>query len=395
MKYAIVLPDGAADEPVDALDGRTPLVAAATPHIDSIATTGRQGRVVTVPKGFALGTDVATLSLFGYDPRVDHCGRAPLEAAAQGLVVEPTDVVFRCNFVTVVDGVMRDFTAGHIRQVEADRLIADLNDRLAHLGCRFHSGVSYRHLMIASGVNDLRPETTPPHDIPDQPVADHLPRGPGADWVNDVMRQARDVLGDHEVNLVRRDLDENTAADIWLWGQGKPKALTPFIDRFGLCGAAIAAVDVIKGIAVSVGFTVLDVPGATGFLDTNYAGKGKAAVEALDDFDIVVVHIEAPDEAGHLGDVDAKVAAIQRIDEHIVGPLLDRLRSFDQWKIMIAPDHPTPVARRTHTDTPPPFCIAGHAVHTVLSKPFSEATAALSDLQVDPGYELMEFFLRP
>lgn len=395
MKYAIVLPDGAADEPVDALDGRTPLVAAATPHIDSIATGGRQGCVVTVPKGFPPGTDVATLTLFGYDPRVDHCGRAPLEAAAMGLVVDPGDVVFRCNFVTIVDGVMRDFTAGHIRQVEADRLITDLNDRLAHLGCRFHSGLSYRNLMVASGMNDVRLETTPPHDIPDQPVADNLPRGPGADWVNEIMRQAKDVLGDHDVNLVRRDLDENTAGDIWLWGQGRPKALTPFVDRFGLRGAAVAAVDVIKGIAVSVGFTVLDVPGATGFLDTNYAGKGKAAVEALDDFDIVVVHIESPDEAGHLGDVDAKVTAIQRIDEHIVGPLLDRLRSFDQWKIMIAPDHPTPVARRTHTATPPPFCIAGHAVHTVLNKPFSEATAALSDLQVDPGHELMEFFLRP
>ncbi len=395
MKYAIVLPDGAADEPVDALDGRTPLVAAATPHIDAIATSGRQGRVVTVPKGFSPGTDVATLSLFGYDPRVDHCGRAPLEAAAQGIVVEPTDVVFRCNFVTIVDGVMRDFTAGHILQVEADRLIADLNDRLAHLGCRFHSGVSYRHLMVATGVTDLRPTTTPPHDIPDQPAADHLPHGPGADWVNDVMRQAKDVLSDHEVNLVRRDLDENIASDIWLWGQGKPKALTPFADRFGLNGATIAAVDVIKGIAASVGFSVLDVRGATGFLDTNYVGKGDEAVKALDDFDIVVVHIESPDEAGHLGDVDAKVTAIQRIDEHIVGPLLDRLRSFDQWKIMIAPDHATPVGRRTHTDTPPPFCIAGHAVHTVLNKPFSEASAAMSDLQVDPGYELMEFFLRP
>jgi len=394
MKYAIVLPDGAADEPVEELDGRTPLEAARTPGIDWVATNGRQGRVVTVPQGFTPGSDVATLTLFGYDPRVDYFGRAPLEAVARGIETRPDQLVFRCNFVTVTDGVMEDFTAGHISQKEADRLIADLNERIADKRCQFHSGMSYRNLMVASDVTNIDPQCTPPHDIPDKPVSAYLPRGPGSDWVKSVMERARSILADHDVNLVRRDLAENPATDIWLWGHGKRKRLQPFAERFGVSAAVIAAVDLTRGIARTLGMELLDVPGATGYLDTNYVGKGSAAVEALDTFDLAVVHIEAPDEAGHLGDVHAKVEAIERIDEHIVGPLLSALRSHDQWRIMIAPDHPTPVAQRVHTSVPPPFCLAGHSVPTVLSRPFSERAAAESDLQVDPGHELMEYFLK-
>lgn len=394
MKYAIVLPDGAADEPVEELDGRTPLEAAKTPHIDWVATNGRQGCVVTVPEGFAPGSDVATLSLLGYDPRVDHHGRAPLEAAARGVECRADQLVFRCNFVTILDGILIDFTAGHISQTEADRLIADLNGLLADDGCRFHAGVSYRNLMVASGLSKVNPACTPPHDIPDRPVADHQPRGPGAEWVMRIMERAHGLLIDHDVNHVRRDLGENPATDIWLWGQGRPKPLPPFAARFGLSAALIAGVDLIRGIGRSAGMEVLDVPGATGYLDTDYAGKGAAAVSSLDAFDLVIVHIEAPDEAGHLGDVAEKIAAIERIDEHIVGPLLEKLRGFKQWKILIAPDHPTPVGSRIHTRTPPPFCFAGHRVQSVLSRPFSEATAKASDLQVDPGHELMEYFLR-
>ncbi len=394
MKYAIVLPDGAADEPVEELEGRTPLEAARTPGIDWIAMNGRQGRVVTVPQGFAPGSDVATLTLFGYDPRVDYSGRAPLEAVARGIETRPDQLVFRCNFVTVTDGAMEDFTAGHISQTEAERLIADLNEQLGDKRCQFHSGMSYRNLMVASDVANVDPHCTPPHDIPDQPVSAHLPHGSGSDWVKSVMERARSILADHDVNLVRRDLTENPATDIWLWGHGKRKRLQPFAERFGVSAAVIAAVDLTRGIARTVGMELLDVPGATGYLDTDYVGKGSAGVEALDSFDLVVVHIEAPDEAGHLGDVDAKVEAIERIDEHIVGPLLCALRSHDKWRIMIAPDHPTPVEQRVHTSVPPPFCIAGHAVPTVLDRPFSEHAAAESDLQVDPGYELMEYFLK-
>lgn len=394
MKYAIVLPDGAADEPIGELEGRTPLQAAKKPNMDWIAAHGRQGCVVTVPRGFAPHSDVATLSLLGYDPRIDYSGRAPLEAAARGIAAQADELIFRCNFVTIVDEVMTDFTAGHISQAEADRLIADLNQSLAGRGCRFFSGVSYRNLMVATNASEMDLQSTPPHDIPDRPVAQHWPRGRGSERIQAIMEEARRLFAEHEVNLVRRDLGENPATDIWLWGQGRAKTLEPFASRFGVRAAAIAAVDLIRGIAKTVGMDVLEVAGATGYLDTNYAAKGAAATAALTSYDLVVVHIEAPDEAGHLGDVHAKVKAIERIDECIVGPLLETLRRSDEWRILISPDHPTPVARRVHTNTPPPFCMAGHRVHGVVREPFSEAAAAASDLQIDPGHELMEYFLR-
>ncbi len=393
MKYAIVLPDGAADEPLAELDGRTPLEAARTPHIDWIATHGRQGCVVTVPEGFTPGSDVATLSLFGYDPHTYHTGRAPLEAAARGISACADELIFRCNFVTIVEGRMVDFTAGHISQVEAERLIADLNKKFGQERCVFHAGISYRNLMIASDVAELSPRCTPPHDFPGATVSSHLPGGPGAAWVREVMNVAHAVLEKHEVNEVRRDLGENPATDIWLWGQGRPPTLERFQDRFGIAGSVVAAVDLIRGIARSVGMELLEVPGATGYLDTDYVAKGKAAVDALGSFDLSIVHVEAPDEAGHLGDAAAKVEAIERIDELVVGPLLNELRRHDAWRILVAPDHPTPVRTRIHTAVPPPFCMAGHAIHSVLKRPFSERTANESDLQIDPGYEMMEYFL--
>lgn len=394
MKYAIVLPDGAADEPVDKLDGKTPLAAASTPHIDWVAAHGRIGTVVTVPEGFQPGSDVATLTLFGCDTRQDYFGRAPLEAAAKGIAIGQGQIVFRCNLVTVTDGLMADFTAGHISQKEADQLIADLNNSLQDSGCRFHSGVSYRNLMVADAPADADPKCVPPHDIPDQPIAKHLPRGKGAEWVRSITDRARDVLASHDVNAVRADLGENPATDIWLWGQGRPRELRSFVDRYSVRGAVIAAVDLIRGIARSLDMHLIDVPGATGYLDTNYPGKGEAAARALNDFDLVAVHIEAPDEAGHQGDVEAKVKAIEAIDEHVVGPLLRKLRTFDRWRILIAPDHPTPVGRRVHTTTPPPFCLAGHRIESMSVKAFDETIAADSALRIDPGHELMEYFLR-
>lgn len=339
VKYALILPDGAADEPVGELDGQTPLQAARTPNIDWIASNGRQGRVVTVPDGFSPGTAVATLSLFGYDPRADYFGRAPLEALAQGIEIPAGSQVFRCNFVTITDGIMEDFTAGHLTQTEAQRLIADLNDDLADEGCHLYSGMSYRSLLVTAKTPDGKTDCTPPHDIPDQPVDHHQPRGPAAEWIRKVARLAHETLKNHDVNLVRRDLGENPATDIWLWGQGRPGSLEPFASRFGVQGVVIAAADLIRGLARCMGMEHIDVPGATGFLDTDYAAKGSAAVSALDTYDLVVVHVEAPDEAGHQGDVAAKVTAIEQIDEHIVGPVLERLRNDDKWKIMVAPDH--------------------------------------------------------
>lgn len=394
MKYAIILPDGAADEPIAELDGRTPLEAANTPNIDWIAVHGRQGRVRTVPQGFTPGSDVATLSLLGYDPRVDYHGRAPLEAVARGIDAHAGQTIFRCNFVTIVDGVMADFTAGHITQPEADRLVGDLNETFRDDTYRFHAGVSYRNLMIVDLPGDAKITCKPPHDIPDQPVKKHLPTGAGSEWVRGVMERAHRLFAEHDVNLVRRDLGDNPVTDIWLWGQGRPRRLTPFSERFGVSAAVIAGVDLIRGIGRAVGMTVVDVPGATGYLDTDYVAKGKAGVAALDTHDVVIVHVEAPDEAGHLGDLGAKIEAIERVDAHVVGPLLDALRERGAWRILVAPDHPTPVARRTHTAEPPPFCLAGTRVHPVLGRPFSERTAEQSDLQIEPGHELMEYFLR-
>jgi 2,3-bisphosphoglycerate-independent phosphoglycerate mutase len=395
MKYALILPDGAADEPVEMLGGRTPLEMANIPNIDWVSINGRQGRVRTVPRGFSPGSDVCTMSLMGYNPAKDYTGRAPLEAAAQNITVAGDDLVFRCNLVTIIQGVMEDFTAGHIGSSEAATLIGELDQRIAGGGAKFHSGVSYRHLVVLKDAADVECTCTPPHDIIGKKIQPYLPKGPGAERVRELMDRAAFVLAEHEVNHVRRDLGENPATNIWLWGQGKSRLLEPFQQRYGVRGAVIAAVDLVRGLAKLIGMDVIHVEGATGYLDTDYRAKGQAAVDALDAYDLVVVHIEAPDEAGHNGDAKAKIQAIERVDKHIVGPVLEKLRGFDAWKILVAPDHPTPVNRRTHTDEPPPFCLAGSGVHAVLERPFSESNAAASDLQIDAGHTLMEYFLKP
>ncbi len=395
MKYVVVLPDGAADEPVARLGGRTPLEAARTPNLDRIVQLGRIGRVVTVPQELSPGSDVATLSLFGYDPRVCHPGRAPLEAAARGIPVAASEMIFRCNLVAVENGVMADFTAGHIDQEAAETLIRGLNAALCSAGCRLYPGVSYRHLLVLGEAGGMEVRCTPPHDIPNQPVAPHLPVGKGSQRILDIMQQARQFLASHPVNHRRRAAGKAAATDIWLWGQGRASHLEPFFTRFGVRGAAIAAVDLIRGIAKSVGMDILDVEGATGYLDTNYAGKGEAVCRGLDSYDLVIVHIEAPDEAGHQGDTVGKVTALERIDEHIVGPALAALAKLPEWRILVAPDHPTPVEKRVHTRTPPPFCIAGTGINPGMQKEFSERSAATSDFFFEAGHALMPFFLRP
>ncbi|MGB2987748.1 MAG: phosphoglycerate mutase, partial [Phycisphaerae bacterium] len=240
---------------------------------------------------------------------------------------------------------------------------------------------------------DMDLECAPPHDIPNQPVSDHWPRGRGAEWVRTIMDRAAEMLKDHEVNRIRRKQGRDPVTHIWLWGQGQPTKMESFASRFGCSGVVITGVDIIRGLAVSMGMKLIEVPGATGYIDTNYAGKGEAAVRALDEHDLVVVHVEAPDEAAHLGDADEKVKAIERIDELIVGPLLDALRRHDEWKILIAPDHPTPVSTKAHSATPPPFCFAGSTVEPVEKRPFSEAAAA-DGVIIDPGYQLMEQLMR-
>ncbi len=393
MKYVIILPDGAADERVPELDGRTPLQVARIPQMDWVSQHGQIGRIVTVPEGFIPATDVATLSLFGYEPAKYYTGRAPLEAAAQGLSVGPDDIIFRCNFVTVLDGKMADFTAGHIAQAESDALIGDLNDLFGTEGLAFHTGISYRNLMIAAGVAGPSLRCAPPHDIPNQPVADHRPQGEGAERVQTIMKRAAEMIADHEVNRARRADGRDPVSGIWLWGQGRPTTLPTLRERFGCSCAVITGVDIIRGIAVSMGADVIEVPGATGYIDTNYAGKGAAAIKALEEYDVVVAHIEAPDEAGHLGDPKEKVLALERVDEHIVGPLLAALRGYDEWRILVAPDHPTPVTTKAHSSVPPPWAFAGTGIEAGEPRAFDEREAEAAGLMIEPGHTLIEQFI--
>jgi 2,3-bisphosphoglycerate-independent phosphoglycerate mutase len=394
MKYVIILPDGAADEPLAQLGGRTPLQAARIPHMDAIAREGRLGRVLTIPDGYPAGTDVGTLTLMGYDPKRYYSGRAPMEATAQRLTTTADQMIFRCNFVHVADGRMVDNTAGHIHQEDADTLIAELN-AMVFPGerCRFHAGVSYRNLLLLGDAADMRLECAPPHDINGEPVDRNQPRGLGQERVRALQDRARAMLAEHPINVRRRARGENWATDIWLWGQGRQVELPGLKARFGLSGTVITAVDILRGIAVGMGLDLVEVPGATGYIDTDYEAKGRAAIQALRDYDVVVVHVEAPDESAHQGLAEEKMKSLERIDEAVVGPLLEALRGHGEHRILVAPDHFTLVRSRGHDASPPPFCYAGTGVEPGGGLGFSEPDAAASGLLLDPGHTLMEAFL--
>jgi len=393
VKYAIVVPDGMADHPLERLGGRTPVEVAATPNIDRVSRTGLLGLVCHTPPGLLPGSDVAILSVLGYDPLECYTGRAPLEAASMGIDLQPGEVAFRCNLVTIDGEILADHSAGHISNQEAAVLVGLLNEHLGSDSIRFYPGVGYRHLMVYRGTEPLTAECTPPHDIPGEPFAKHPPRGPGAELLADLMARSREVLAATDINEVRIDLGENPANMIWLWGGGTRPVLAPFRERYGKHGTAVAAVDLVRGIAASLGLDVVDVEGATGYVQTNYAGKGSAAAEALDRCDLVFVHIEAPDEAGHQGDIQAKVDAIEAIDKHIVGPVFERLEAAGDHRLLVLPDHPTPIARRTHVAEPVPFAYCGTGVAPPSERLFSEANAAETGLVVEPGHTLMARFV--
>ncbi len=394
MKYIIVIPDGMADYPIDQLDGKTPLEAANTPNMDTVALRGRQGTLHTVPEGMQPGSDVAIMSVLGVDPARYYTGRAPLEAAGMGIQLGPQEVAFRCNLVTVGDELMIDYSAGHITTPEARVLIELLNEHLGTDEVCFHPGVSYRHLMVYSGSEDLSATCTPPHDIVEQPYAEHLPEGPGQEMLRKLMLGSALLLEPHDVNAVRVDHHENPANMTWLWGSGKAPTIPLFEDQFGKTGAVITAVDLVKGTGTYLGFDVIEVDGATGYLDTNYRGKAEAAIEAADTHDLVVVHVEAPDEAGHQGSVDAKLRAIEDIDEKVLGPILDALLDQTDFRVLVTPDHPTPISKRTHVAEPVPFAMCGTGVRPVHELPFSEKSAAGTGLTIERGHELMAYFLR-
>jgi 2,3-bisphosphoglycerate-independent phosphoglycerate mutase len=395
MKYAIIIPDGAADEPLKELGGKTPLEAAETPNMDRVAREGRQGIARTVPDGFESGSDVATMTLLGYDPNVYHTGRAPLEAAAQRIPLAPTDWVFRCNLVTVIDGVMKDHSAGGITDAEAKRLIADLSRALNLGGWEFFTGVSYRNLLVYRGAEEFDVITRPPHEIPEEPIEKHLPKGVGSEILDRIMRRSAERFAEHEVNVARRKAGANPATQVWLWGQGHAPNMPTFKDRFGIAnGAMITGVDLLRGLATLLGWENLKVDGMTSFHDTDYAGQGAATAEALDRFDLVLSHVESPDEASHQADWKTKVAAIEHIDKFVVGPVLDKLRTCPAWRLLVMPDHPTHIATRKHGYAPSPFAMAGTGVANLKPAAYSERNAAASGLNIERGHELMEYFLR-
>jgi 2,3-bisphosphoglycerate-independent phosphoglycerate mutase len=392
-KYVIVIPDGAADEPLEQFGNKTVLEAANTPGMDKISTLGRQGLVRTVPLGMEAGSDVAQMSLLGYDPKRYYTGRAPIEAEARNIKLSLEDWVFRCNLITIADGEMADHSAGHISTAEAGKLIKELDDQLGNEQIRFHTGVSYRHLIVFKNL-DFDVKTYPPHDYIGTAINKILPRGKGADLLVDLMARSQQLFTGHDINKVRRDLGENQVSSIWLWGQGKRAQMEHFKKRFGLKGATITAVDLVKGLSKLIGFDLIDVPGATGFIDTNYQGKASAAIEALREYDIVFIHIEAPDEASHSGDAEMKKKAIEQIDKYIVMPVFEALQDYESWRMLVMPDHPTPVRTCAHSNEPVPFAMAGDNISGILHTAFSETNAAKSGFRIDNGFELMEYFLK-
>ncbi|MEX0676014.1 MAG: cofactor-independent phosphoglycerate mutase [Pirellulales bacterium] len=398
MKYALVIPDGCADEPQGSLDGKTPLEAAATPEMDAVAAAGVVGRAHHVPAHLPPGSDVANLSLLGYDPNQYFTGRAPLEAAAQGIGLGPNDYAIRCNLVTIEDQTMRDFTADHISTAEAAQLLAALEAELGRSDLEFVPGVSYRNLLVFRGGNTAPPFTldtraTPPHDLTDKSVLDDYPRGPGSDLLNQLMSESVAVFAHHPVNVKRRKEGRLPATNVWLWGQGRAPAVPPFAKVYGKTGAMITAVDLLRGLAALLGWRCVDVPGATGYLDTDYAAKGRAAVTALADVDLVCVHVEAPDEASHEGNAGAKIKALEEIDRHIVGPLRAALAGHGDFRILVSPDHPTPLRTKTHSHGAVPFAIAGTGITPDAFRTYDERSAGRSTLVFDEGWNLMRYFL--
>ncbi|MGA2620852.1 MAG: cofactor-independent phosphoglycerate mutase [Thermoguttaceae bacterium] len=398
MKYAIVIPDGSADEPQASLGGRTPLEAARLPAMDAVATAGVVGRANHTPAALPAGSDTANLSLLGYDPLTHFTGRAPLEAAAQGIELGRGDWALRCNLVTIEDQVMRDFTAGHISTPEATALLATLQEKLGTERLQFCPGISYRNLLLVRGAGSPAPfstdtRTTPPHDLTDQLVLDGYPRGPGSRLLADLMCDAEALLAEHPVNVARRRLGKPPATHVWLWGQGSAIRLEPFVALYGVRGVMITAVDLLRGLAQLIGWQRIEVPGATGYTDTDYAAKGQYAVEALRRSDLVCVHVEATDEASHEGDAAAKIEALQQIDGKIVAPLLAALKSYPQWRILVTPDHPTPLRTKTHSHGDVPFAMAGTGIDPDAARQYDDPTAARSTLVFPQGWKLMGHFI--
>jgi 2,3-bisphosphoglycerate-independent phosphoglycerate mutase len=359
MKYLVILGDGMADEPV--LNGKTPLEVANTPWMDRIAAEGAMGMVRTIPEGCEAGSDIANLGLLGYDPRSYYTGRGPLEAASRGIRLARSDIAYRCNLVTVEEGVMADFSAGHITSTEGEQLLTSLAGSIPAVS--FYPGISYRNILVVHGGGGAK--TVPPHDIVGEVIDPYLPSGKDAGILRSCMEKSTEQFAHHPVNRARVADGKPPATQVWPWSGGTYPSLPSFRERFGMNGGVISAVDLLQGIARCAGMEVIIVPGATGYLDTDYQAKARFALAALETLDFLYVHVEAPDEAGHLGNADEKVAAIERVDE-MIGTILKQFSGV----VAVLPDHPTPLLLKTHTADPVPFAILGKGKDT--TRYFSE-----------------------
>ncbi len=395
MKYVVVIGDGMTDLPLKELNGETPLERAQTPNMDFIAKNGLCGLLKTVPDGMEPGSDVANLSIMGYDPEKYYTGRGPLEAASIGAKLSSDDVGFRCNFITEENGILADFNAGHISTDEASQLIESLNQSFFRYG-KFYLGTSYRHLFVYKGTDSAALKSTPPHDVVGEAISDHLLKPenhPLSLKFNELMHKSSEILSKHPVNKKRVDEGKNPANMIWLWGQGIKPQMTPFVDNYGLKGATITGVDLIKGIGTYLGLTNVRVPGATGYYDTDYCGKVNFALEALKNHDLVFIHVEAPDEAGHAGDIQEKILAIERIDKRILGKLLEELPSLGDYAIAILPDHPTPIDIRTHTSDPIPYAMYSPGCEADETESYNEVAVSDGSNVLMEGYQFLKFFI--
>ena len=401
MKYLLMLCDGMADEPNEALGNSTPMEKANKPCMDSLAAKAEVGIVKTVAEGLKPGSDVANLSVLGYEPAVYYSGRSPLEAASIGIDLKDTDVTLRCNLVTLSDDedyenkTILDYCADDISSEEAKILIEYIQEKLGNDVFRFYPGVSYRHCLVWSNGNPHPGVLTPPHDITGKVITDYIPKGEAVDELYDLMKKSYDLLKDHPVNQARIARGKRPANSIWLWGEGTKPLLDNFSEKFGIKGSMISAVDLLKGIAICAGMNSVDVDGATGYLDTNFDGKCKAAIEEFKNgADLVYIHVEAPDECGHRGEIENKVKAIEMIDEHILGPVVEFLKGYDDFAVLVCPDHPTPLSIRTHTSTPVPYLIydSKNEINSGV-KVFCEKEARETGNYIEKGFTMMNYFL--
>lgn len=401
MKYIVMLGDGMADRPLKELRGKTPLQKAKKPNMDRLAREGIIGTVRTIPEGFHPGSDIANLNILGYNPSEYYSGRAPLEAASMGIKLKKDDIAYRCNLVSLkfsknrMSAVMEDYSSDHITTDEARELIHEMNKAVGTEKIRFYPGMSYRHIMVWSG-GESNNECIPPHDITGKDIIDYLPVGKGEDVLRRLMLSSTDILSNHPVNRQRIKQGKKPANSIWLWGQGKKVGLPPYKEKYSLQGALVSAVDLIKGIGICAGFKILNVPGITGYLDTNYVGKAEAALKALKKNDFAFIHVEAPDEAGHSGNSRDKIRAIEDFDAFVVGTVLKGMESFDEYRILLLPDHATPIEVRTHTDEPVPFVIYDSRKKQKNKDISFDETITMNKngLVFEKGYTLMDYFIK-